>query len=254
MADIGGLLEPQLPSLYRYALALTRNASRAEDLVQTCIVRALANQDRWAEGTNLQGWLFTILHNVFVSQLRRYVRERAWRVAAGFEAAAIPGSDPKLWCRVVELQTALGKLSDCHREIVLRIGLDGDTYDRVAKVLGIPLGTVRSRLSRGRQKLRKLAEGGQVTQRAQAPAIRSRSVAVNTKHRAQSPTEQPARQPDYLSAQRSVATGCRAPLTEKLMPVDSLQKQAAGSSFPGRLLSSRGHAPSFIGQGRGGGR
>lgn len=125
MADIGGLLEPQLPILYRYGLALTRDGSRAEDLVQTCIVRALTKQDRWAEGTNLQSWLFTILHNVFLSQLRRYARERAWRAAGDFDAAAIPGSDPEFWCRVIERQTALRKLSDCYRKIVLRIGVEG---------------------------------------------------------------------------------------------------------------------------------
>ena len=67
-----------------------------------------------AEDTNLQGWLFTILHNLFVSQLRRNARERAWRADADFDAAAIPGSDPELWCRVVDLQTALKKLSDHH--------------------------------------------------------------------------------------------------------------------------------------------
>jgi RNA polymerase sigma-70 factor, ECF subfamily len=191
MADIGGLLVPQLPSLRRYALTLTRDASRADDLVQTCIVRALANQDRWAEGTNLQGWLCTILHNVFVGQLRRDTRERRWRAAAVLEPASMPGSDPELWCRVVELRTALAKLPVWQREVVLRIGLDGDTYDRVAETLGIPLGTVRSRLSRGRQHLRNLADAGPVTWRAKSPAISRRPGAVDAKHPLQSPMQPP---------------------------------------------------------------
>ena len=158
MSDIGLLLEPQLPSLHRYARALTRDASRAEDLVQTCVVRALVNQDRWAEGTNLRGWLFTILHNEFVSQVRRYARERAWRASAGLELASLPGSDPEMSYRLVELQRALRNLSDGQREIVLLIGLEGYRYDQVAETLGIPLGTVRSRLSRGRQNLRNLTD------------------------------------------------------------------------------------------------
>jgi RNA polymerase sigma-70 factor (ECF subfamily) len=158
MSDIGRLLEPQLPSLHRYALALTRDASRAEDLVQTCIVRALVNQDRWAEDTNLQGCLFTILHNAFVSQLRRYARERAWRSTADLKPAAMPGSDPEMSYRLIELQTASGNLSDGQREIVLLVGLEGYTYDRVAEALDIPRGTVGSRLSRGRQNLRNVID------------------------------------------------------------------------------------------------
>ena len=158
MSDIGLLLEPQLPSLHRYARALTRDASRAEDLVQTCVVRALVNQDRWAEGTNLRGWLFTILHNEFVSQVRRYARERDRWPTADFQPAAMLGSDPEMSYRLLELQTALGKLSEVQREIVLLVGLAGDTYDQVADTLGVPLGTVRSRLSRARQKLRNLTD------------------------------------------------------------------------------------------------
>jgi formamidopyrimidine-DNA glycosylase len=76
MSEIGGLLEPQLPVLRRYARALTRDAGCADDPVQNCLVRALANQHRWREGTDLRAWLCTILHNLFINDLRCRARER----------------------------------------------------------------------------------------------------------------------------------------------------------------------------------
>ena len=76
MGDIGGLLPPQLPKLRRYARSLTQDKTDAEDLVQRCLVRALSRQHLWREGSNLPAWLCTILHNEFVSDLRRRARER----------------------------------------------------------------------------------------------------------------------------------------------------------------------------------
>lgn len=154
MSDIGRLLEPQLPALRRYARKLTRDASRAEDLVQTTVLRALINQGKWAEGTNLRGWLFSILHNEFVSQVRRYARELHRRSAVDLRPAAIPGSDPEMSYRLIELKVALANLPASQREIIMLVGLEGYTYERVADVLNVPLGTVRSRVSRARQNLR----------------------------------------------------------------------------------------------------
>src|SRR5881227_1051224 len=75
MNDFAPLLEAQIPRLRRYARALTRDVTRADDLVQSCLVRAIAKQHLWERGTNLRAWLFTILHNQYVNDVRRSVRE-----------------------------------------------------------------------------------------------------------------------------------------------------------------------------------
>lgn len=158
MADIGHLLEAELPTLRRYARALTRDAGRAEDLVQSCLVRALSRQHQWQEGSDLRAWLCTILHNEFVSELRRHARERERLPAMEISPAMLPGSDPELSLRLRELQNALGKLPAWQREMVLQVGIECMTYDDAAAALGIPIGTVRSRMARARENLRVLTD------------------------------------------------------------------------------------------------
>ena len=75
MNEFGRLLEKEIPRLRRYAFALTRNVSRADDLVQDTLVRAIAKQSFWQSGTNLRAWLFTVMHNLNVNGVRRRVRE-----------------------------------------------------------------------------------------------------------------------------------------------------------------------------------
>ena len=77
MNDFGWLLEAQIPPLRRYARALTRDAAGADDLIQNCLTRAIAKQHLWQSGTDLRAWLFTILHNQHISDIRRLVREGA---------------------------------------------------------------------------------------------------------------------------------------------------------------------------------
>jgi RNA polymerase sigma-70 factor, ECF subfamily len=166
MSDIGRLLGPQLSGLRRYARALTRDNARADDLVQTCFAHALAKQHLWREGSNLRAWLYTVLHNEHVSQIRRYARERDRLPTADIKPAMLPGSDPETSYRLAELATALEKLSSAHREAVLLVGLRGGSYDQVAEILDIPVGTVRSRVSRGREHLRNLTDEGVITQRS----------------------------------------------------------------------------------------
>ncbi len=158
MSDIRGLLEPQLPQLGRYARALTHDAIRADDLEQTCLVRALAKQHLWHDGTDLRAWLFTIMHNVFVSEARRRARERDGLQIMDVKPAMMPGSDPELSYRVREVQDALGQLPEWQRQIVVRVGLERALYEDAASALGIPIGTVRSRLARARESLRAIAD------------------------------------------------------------------------------------------------
>jgi RNA polymerase sigma-70 factor (ECF subfamily) len=158
MSDFGRLLEGEIPRLRRYARALTRDAARADDLVQSCLLRAIAKEHLWQPGTDLRAWLFTILHNQNVNEVRRSVREG---VAVAVEDVApvltmAPNAGPSLQLR--DLERSIGLLPEEQRQVILLVGLEGMRYEEVAAVLDIPIGTVRSRLSRGREMLRKLME------------------------------------------------------------------------------------------------
>jgi RNA polymerase sigma-70 factor (ECF subfamily) len=158
MTDFARLVESEVPRLRRYARALTRDASRADDLVQNCLVRAIAKQHLWQPGTDLRAWLFTILHNQHVNNVRRGVREGAAipveEVASALTVDATAGASLQLR----DLERALDRLPDEQKQVLLLVGLEGMRYEEVATILGIPIGTVRSRLSRGRETLRILME------------------------------------------------------------------------------------------------
>ena len=158
MSAFGRLLESEIPRLRRYARALTRDAARADDLVQSCLVRALAKQHLWQPGTDLRAWLFTILHNQHINEVRRTAREGVAVPVEEFAASAavaVPSSaGTSLQLR--DLDRAIAKLPEQQREVILLVGLEEMRYDDVAKILNIPIGTVRSRLSRGRETLRAL--------------------------------------------------------------------------------------------------
>jgi RNA polymerase sigma-70 factor (ECF subfamily) len=156
MTDFARLLETEIPRLRRYARALTRDASRADDLVQSSLLRAVAKQHLWEPGTDLRAWLFTILHNQHVNNVRSSVREG---VAVPIEDVASMMTAPcniEASLQLRDLERAIAKLPEEQRQVILLVGLEGMRYEQVAKVLGIPVGTVRSRLSRGRDMLRVL--------------------------------------------------------------------------------------------------
>ena len=156
MSDFGNLVEAEIPRLRRYARALTRDVVRADDLVQSCLERAIAKQHMWQAGTDLPAWLFTILHNQHVNDVRRSVREGG---NVSFEDAAPMLTTQSNAIDVLalrDLEAAIAKLPEEQRQAILLVGLEGMRYDEVALTLGVPVGTVRSRLSRGREALRKL--------------------------------------------------------------------------------------------------
>lgn len=158
MSDFTRLLEDEIPRLRRYARALTRDTTRADDLVQSCLVRAIAKEHLWQPGTDLRAWLFTILHNQNVNDVRRSVREG---VAAAVEDVTpiltiAPNAGASLQLR--DLERAVNLLPEEQRQVILLVGLEGMRYEEVAAVLDIPTGTVRSRLSRGREMLRRLMD------------------------------------------------------------------------------------------------
>jgi len=155
MNDFARLLEEQIPRLRRYARALTRDVIRADDLVQSCLTRALAKQHLWQPGTNLRAWLFTLLHNQHVNDVRHGMREGiSVELADAPQLTAQSNAIPTLELR--DLETALGKLAPEQRQVILLVGLEGLAYEKVAEILNVPIGTVRSRLSRGRDELRRV--------------------------------------------------------------------------------------------------
>ncbi|HEY0522833.1 MAG TPA: sigma-70 family RNA polymerase sigma factor [Stellaceae bacterium] len=156
MNDFGLMLEREIPRLRRYARALTRDSARADDLVQSCLVRALAKSHLWQPGTDLRAWLFTILHNQHVNDVRRSVREGVSIPVEDVAPMLTVGSTQGATLQLRDLDRALARLPEEQRQVLLLVGLEGMRYEEVAAVLDVPVGTVRSRLSRGREMLRRL--------------------------------------------------------------------------------------------------
>ncbi len=156
MSDFHRRLEEQIPRLRRYARALTRDASRADDLVQDTLLRALAKQHLWQDGTNLRAWLFTLMHNQHVNDVRRSSRDGGNIDVTEMASVLVANTDPTASRQLRELERGLGLLPMEQREAILLVGLEGLRYDEAAVIAGVPIGTVRSRLSRGREALRRI--------------------------------------------------------------------------------------------------
>jgi len=158
METFGVLLEQQIPRLRRYALALARDRARADDLVQDCLLRALEKSHLWEPGTNLRAWLFTILHNQHVNAVRRRMREG---MTVPVEDTPLPVTvlpPQESVCQLAAVDRAMAMLPHEQRATLLLIGLEGFSYEEAAAILRVPVGTIRSRLSRGRAMLRDLLD------------------------------------------------------------------------------------------------
>ncbi len=151
-------IEALIPRLTRYARVLTHDPVAADDLVQESLTRALAKLHLWEPGTDLRAWLFTILHHQHVTHLRRDARQRTAAQPQEINSgrAQAPDQMPRLELRDVE--RALVRLPDEQRSVILLVGIEGMRYDQVASIAKLPVGTVRSRVARGRETLR-LATG-----------------------------------------------------------------------------------------------
>lgn len=164
MRDRRDLIE-HLPRLRRYARALTGDRSRADDLVQDTLERALAKLDLWQPGSDLRAWLFTLMHNLFVNQIRsRRLAETPLEDA--LDEPVNGGQLEALAAR--DIHDALARLPSEQREVLLLVGLEQFGYAEAALVLGVPTGTVMSRLSRARERMRQML--------ADQPAIRLKVV------------------------------------------------------------------------------
>jgi RNA polymerase sigma-70 factor (ECF subfamily) len=157
----GGALERQIealiPRLTRFARALTHDIVNADDLVQESLARALAKLHLWQDGTDLRAWLFTILHHQHVSHVRRAAREGNQFQLSEWDGAPLePSQGRRLELR--DLERAINKLSNEQRSAILLVGAEEMQYDEAAALLNLPIGTVRSRVSRGRETLRILTD------------------------------------------------------------------------------------------------
>jgi RNA polymerase sigma-70 factor (ECF subfamily) len=153
------LIEEQIPRLRRYARALTGDLHRADDLVQDTLERAWSKFALWRRGSDLRAWLFAIMHNVFVNQVRSSAARQEWQMLdeEAMNVAVEPGQERAAEMR--DLASALAQLPPDYREVLLLVGLEELRYEDAARILDVPLGTVMSRLSRGRERLRQLMAG-----------------------------------------------------------------------------------------------
>jgi len=173
-AAVAGLPQPDLvaaiPRLRRYARVLTGDPTRADDLVQDALTRAWEKRQMWQAGSSLRAWLFTIMHNVYVNQLALARRE------AGNISLDAEGEYGAVWQVAVdgnqvdrvelrEVAEQLGRLPAEQREVLLLAAVEELHYEEIAAALAIPIGTVMSRLSRARDKLRRMV--------AERPAARN---------------------------------------------------------------------------------
>ena len=148
-------LPEHLPALRAFAISLTRNASSADDLVQETIVKAWSNMDKFAAGTNLRAWLFTILRNTFYSERRK--RKREVPDPEGHFSRNLsekPAHDARL--AMSDFLEAFNELSAEHREVLVLVGAEGFSYEEAAETMGVAIGTVKSRANRARARLAEL--------------------------------------------------------------------------------------------------
>ncbi|MDP6708405.1 MAG: sigma-70 family RNA polymerase sigma factor [Alphaproteobacteria bacterium] len=158
MADLEHLIVAEIPSLRRYARALTGDAASADDLVQDCLERALRRRHLWLKRGSMRAWLFAILHNQHRNAVRAQSRRpRLVPTEESLQASVLPAQDHAV--RLHQFSQALRQLPEEQRAVVLLVGLEGMTYRETANILGVPIGTVMSRLARGRERLRQMNQG-----------------------------------------------------------------------------------------------
>ena len=173
MSRVAALLEPQVPGLRRYAFALTRDHTAADDLVQDTLERALSRWVLRAGDAELRAWLFTILYNLFIDGQRARRRRPIHDALDGETNGASFSATQEAGLIGRDMLMQFGGLSLEHQAVLLLIGVEGLAYTSAARVLGVPVGTVMSRLSRAREQFRRLLDGDRTaTQSGALPGLR----------------------------------------------------------------------------------
>ena len=159
MREILQQIEEEIPRLRRFARSLTRDPDHADDLVQECLMRAIAKIDTWQPGTNLRAWLFTILRNAFLNDVRRSDRSPFTGDEIDPDRHGAIEASQESHIAVDEIATVFAGLSAEHRVILTLVAIEGFAYEEAATICDIPVGTVRSRLSRAREAMRQALQG-----------------------------------------------------------------------------------------------
>ena len=156
--DVRELIIEIIPSLRAFARSLVNDRDRADDLVQETILKALSNLDRFQPGTNIRAWLFTILRNSFFSELRKHRSEIA-DVDGKYAAQLTTRATQIDKVELREFKIALLKLPSEQREALILVGPAGFSYEEAAAICGCAVGTIKSRVNRGRTRLTSMVEG-----------------------------------------------------------------------------------------------
>jgi len=149
-----------LPRLRRFARSLTRDAADADDLCQTSLERALKARDQWQEGTRLDSWMYRIIRNCWIDETRSRARRAQTFVPeeAGAGVGVAAHEDIERRAELHDVDRAMAQLPDEQREVIALVLIEGLAYREAAEILGIPMGTLTSRLTRGRQALARRLE------------------------------------------------------------------------------------------------
>lgn len=164
MTDIQQQIIQYIPHLRRYALSLLKDSETADDLVQDCLVRAMDRLHLFDPDSQLRTWLFTILHNIYINKVRRDQKrpDTASLDIDQMAQAPIPLHPEKMIHEtnlvIRDIRNALDILPEAQKQVILLIALEQMSYAETADILDVPIGTVMSRLKRGREKLKKLLE------------------------------------------------------------------------------------------------
>lgn len=156
--ELKWMIERQIPHLRRYAFALTRDRDTADDIVQDCLEKALRKRHLWKRRGSIRSWLFRILYRQSIDHHRRVRTDMISAEASVIDSAVAQPANQEQRVDCLKIAGALDRLPAEQRAVVLLVALEGLPYDEIAHITGVPVGTVRSRLSRARESLRLFRE------------------------------------------------------------------------------------------------
>lgn len=165
-ADFKAELASVIPHLRAFGRSLSGNADLADDLVQETLMKAWAARKRFQAGTNMRAWTFIILRNLYLSQMRRARFKGEWDDLAADKILAAPASQDR-HVELADLQRALLLLPQPQREALILVGAGGFAYEEAAEICGVAVGTIKSRVARGRAALEALMEDNSLSPRSE---------------------------------------------------------------------------------------
>ncbi|RED16391.1 sigma-70 family RNA polymerase sigma factor [Parasphingopyxis lamellibrachiae] len=163
-SDFKDQLAEVIPHLRAFGRSLSGNRDTADDLVQETLLKAWSARSRFQAGTNMRAWTFIILRNLFLSQMRRSKFTGEWDDLAADKLLAAPASQDR-HVELGDLQRALMELPETQREALILVGAGGFAYEEAAEICGCAVGTIKSRVARGRTALEEIMEDGKLAPR-----------------------------------------------------------------------------------------